>query len=97
MKRYRVLSQTFAPPVERRDEAALAAHRDSLFARLESGYERINQGLREGQDVTSWEDFWIALLKEYERVCQALTEDLAAGKPREDWSSARADRLPGIR
>ena len=57
---------------------ALEAHRDSLYRRLELGYTRIERGLAEGSDVTTWEDFWVALLREYERVCDELQRDLAA-------------------
>jgi hypothetical protein len=52
----------------------LEAHRDSLYKRLELGYERIERGLAQGEDVTTWEDFWVALLREYERVCAELVE-----------------------
>lgn len=94
-KRYRVLSQI---PTEQPDTAkALADHRDSLYARLEIGYERIAQGLESGQDVTSWEDFWIALLREYESVCDQLTADLAAGDVREPWTGKQTTMLPGVR
>lgn len=96
MKRYRVVGPTTASPVEQHDSTALAAHRDSLYARLAIGYERIERGLVDGQDVTTWEDFWVALLKEYERVCDALQADLAAGAVREDWTGATATRLPGV-
>lgn len=96
-KRYRIIGQTTEPPTEQRDAATLAAHRDSLYARLDVGYERIERGLEDGQDVATWEDFWCDLLREYEKVCAALTADLAAGAPREDWTGAHSSRLPGIR
>jgi hypothetical protein len=47
---------------------ALALRRDQLVERLEVGYAKIDAGLAEGRDVAAWEDFWIALLAEYERV-----------------------------
>lgn len=98
MKRYRVLSQQpLVPPVDQKEAKALAAHRDSLYARLDVGYERIAQGLRDGQDVTSWEDFWIQLLKEYEKVCDELTADLAAGAVREAEGQWTEQRLEGVR
>jgi hypothetical protein len=100
-QRYRVVGQTPQQPAEQPDAKALAAHRDSLYARLEVGYDRIAQGLEDGQDVMSWEDFWIQLLREYESVCDQLTADLAAdlaaSEVREDWTAARATRLPGVR
>jgi hypothetical protein len=49
-----------------------------FYHRLEQGYERIERGLMEGNDVTTWEDFWVSLLREYERVCDDLQRDLAA-------------------
>lgn len=56
----------------------LAARRDNLYRRLEAGYEKIERGLREeSHEVTQWEDFWIALLNEYECVCDELTAKLA--------------------
>jgi len=78
--RYRVVgpqeSVAITPPPHDRD--ALEEHRDSLYHRLEQGYERIERGLVEGNDVTTWEDFWVSLLREYERVCDELQRDLAA-------------------
>jgi hypothetical protein len=78
--RYRVIGAQEAkgdvtPPGDR---GALEAHRDSLYERLELGYERIERGLAAGEEVTTWEDFWVALLREYERVCDELQRDLAA-------------------
>ncbi len=96
-KRYRVIDRNPATATAQRDAVALADHRDSLYARLEIGYERIERGLREDQDVTTWEDFWVDLLREYERVCDALTEHVADGEVREDWTGATATRLPGVR
>jgi Arc/MetJ family transcription regulator len=51
---------------------ALALRRDTLVERLEAGYAKIDAGLAEGRDVAAWEDFWLALLTEYERVDDAL-------------------------
>lgn len=78
--RYRVLGPqeielTITPPDDR---TGLEAHRDSLYRRLELGYARIERGLAEGEEVTTWEDFWVSLLREYERVCDELQRDLAA-------------------
>ena len=46
--------------------------RESLEQRLEDGYQRIDQALRDGADIDAWEDFWIQLLGEYEAVCNDL-------------------------
>lgn len=78
--RYRVLGpQDLEPTIAPTDDpAALEAHRDSLYHRLELGYARIERGLANGEEVTTWEDFWVSLLHEYERVCDELQRDLAA-------------------
>ena len=55
----------------------LSDRRDSLFARLEEGYGRIERGLDEGRDITTWEDLWLRLLDEYEAVCEQLQRELA--------------------
>ena len=62
------------------DRAALVEHRDSLSQRLEQGYTKIERGLATGQNVTAWEDLWISLLREYERICDEIDRaaDLAA-------------------
>ena len=44
----------------------------SLESRLEDGYARIEQARARGEDVSSWEDFWIALLKQYESAPVSL-------------------------
>lgn len=45
-----------------------------LYRRLEDGYVRIEQALDAGQDVGRWEQFWLQLLEEYERLSDALDE-----------------------
>jgi len=60
------------------DPSALERRRDALCQRLEEGYLKIERGLAEGKDVTTWEDLWIALLREYEQICDDLTRKLAA-------------------
>lgn len=68
------------PLVERNGERdARERQRDVLHQRLENGYRKIEQGLAEGRDMATWEDLWLALLYEYERVCDDLAgEALAA-------------------
>lgn len=46
----------------------------SLESRLEDGYARIEQAQARGEDVMSWEEFWIGLLRQYERVATSLPE-----------------------
>ena len=60
------------------ERTALETRRDTLYERLESGYQRIEHGLTDGRDVTTWEDLWLTLLNEYEEVCDQLQRDLAA-------------------
>jgi hypothetical protein len=52
--------------------SALETRRDTLYERLEKGYERISEGLDQGRDITKWEDLWLELLNEYEIVCNEL-------------------------
>lgn len=60
-------------PTQGRD--ARECYRESLYRRLENGYRKVEQGLAEGCDMTTWEAFWIDLLREYERVCDDLDKD----------------------
>ena len=60
------------------ERTALETRRDTLYERLESGYQRIEHGLTAGRDITTWEDLWLTLLDEYEEVCDQLQRDLAA-------------------
>lgn len=78
--RYRIVGQQAIAALNtpQPDRNALEEHRDSLYHRLEQGYERIEQGVATGGDVATWEDFWVSLLHEYERVCDELQRDLAA-------------------
>lgn len=57
------------------ERSDLEARRESLYARLQEGYERIEQGIAEGRDVTTWGEFWDALLAEYDQVVERLTEE----------------------
>ena len=60
------------------ERTALETRCDTLYERLESGYQRIEHGLTDGRDITTWEDLWLSLLNEYEEVCDQLQRDLAA-------------------
>ncbi len=44
----------------------------SLEVRLTEGYFRIEEALEAGQDVATWERFWIELLHQYEMICARL-------------------------
>ena len=50
----------------------LNARRTTLEDRLDDGYQRIDQAVLSGADVTEWESFWLRLLGEYEDVCREL-------------------------
>ncbi len=52
--------------------------RDALYRRLEDGYLKVEAGLAQGRDMAKWEDLWLALLREYEGICDDLAEELAA-------------------
>jgi hypothetical protein len=73
-------------PTIRRDDSTILGHPadtecearerqcELLYHRLERGYARIERGLAAGQNVTDWENLWLALLDEYERVCIDLLQ-----------------------
>ncbi|HET8524643.1 MAG TPA: hypothetical protein VFL82_15540 [Thermomicrobiales bacterium] len=44
-----------------------------LEGRLEDGYRRIDEAIEAGDEVESWEDFWLTLLRQYETLCDELT------------------------
>lgn len=78
--RYRIISSRdgASVAVQQPERDAREQHRDNLYQRLEQGYERIERGLADGSDVTTWEEFWVSLLHEYEQVCDEIQRDLAA-------------------
>jgi hypothetical protein len=51
---------------------SLEDRRDTLYARLERGFETIAQAEAEGKDVSGWEQAWVRLLREYEAVCDQI-------------------------
>ena len=44
----------------------------ALERRLDDGYRRIGNAHISGQDISTWEDFWIDLLRQYERAADDL-------------------------
>lgn len=50
----------------------LVARRAELEQRLTLGWRRIDAAVAAGRDVRAWEEHWVALLGEYERVCDAI-------------------------
>jgi hypothetical protein len=65
-------------PVERRSshllQTDLSDRCRTLEERLDDGYQRIDQAVLSGTDVTEWESFWLRLLGEYEDVCRELDQ-----------------------
>ncbi len=63
-------------PAERQcapfSSADLEIRRRTLEDRLDDGYQRIDQAVLSGSDVSAWESFWLGLLGEYEDVCREL-------------------------
>jgi hypothetical protein len=53
-------------------KAQLLARRNELLRRLNDGDERIAHARRMGTDTAQWETHWIALLRDYELVCQEI-------------------------
>lgn len=68
-----VVEPSPAPDAAARREAEIAR----LYARLTDGYQRIEDAIAHGQDVTAWEDFWIELLHQYEALCDEAESELA--------------------
>lgn len=55
----------------------LAQRKAQLEKRLEDGWTMLFAEERAGKDVRRWEDFWLSLLSEYERVCDELMRSAA--------------------
>lgn len=71
------------PAASRRSQSAPHStdpeqRRAALLMRLEDGYQQIEQALQDGKDVTRWEELWLKLLDEYERICDSLQESRQA-------------------
>ncbi len=54
--------------------AKLSEKRDEYVERLDVGAAKIEEARGQGKDVTSWEDYWIQLLHQYEAVCDKLRD-----------------------
>jgi len=48
--------------------------KSQLEQRLEDGYLRIGEAELQGNDISTWEQFWFSLLGEYESVCDELLD-----------------------
>lgn len=58
--------------LEHLPSVSLESRRDALYARLDSGYDKIERAIEAGEDVTRWELGWHRLLREYEYVCELI-------------------------
>jgi hypothetical protein len=54
--------------------ARLTEKRDEYIERLDVGAAKIEEARGQGKDVTTWEDYWIQLLRQYEAVCAKLRD-----------------------
>jgi hypothetical protein len=52
----------------------LMEKRDEYVTRLDIGAVKIEEARAQGKDVSTWEDYWIQLLHQYEAVCDKLNE-----------------------
>jgi hypothetical protein len=66
--------ETEAGPVTLATLGQLADRRDDLYAELERRYAVITTTAGAKGDTTALEEEWVGLLREYERVCDAITE-----------------------
>ncbi|NWJ46339.1 MAG: hypothetical protein HXX08_10720 [Chloroflexi bacterium] len=57
--------------------AALEMKRDELIERLDRGAAAIEEARAAGRNprqIADWEDYWIQLLRNYEKICDQLVE-----------------------
>jgi hypothetical protein len=54
------------------DREALESELQRIMFRLEDGFEKIVRAAAEGDDVRRWEDIWLQLLNDYERLHDRL-------------------------
>ena len=50
----------------------LQAEADTLYRRLEDGYQKIEDAQAAGRDTAFLDEFWLSLSREYEDVCASL-------------------------
>jgi hypothetical protein len=54
------------------DRESIEADLQRIAFRLEDGFEKIVRAAAEGEDVSRWEDIWLRLLNDYERLHDRL-------------------------
>ena len=60
------------PVVDHAGFVSLETRRDTLAARLDTGFDKIEEAAKAGHDVTRWEQGWRRLLDEYETICDQI-------------------------
>ena len=50
------------------------ADADTLYRRLEDGYQKIEKAQQEKRDTYFLDEFWLSLLREYQAVCDELRQ-----------------------
>lgn len=58
--------------IDRPTLSELMRRRQELERRLTRGWQQIDAAIAAGRDVEAWEELWIALLGEYEQVCDQI-------------------------
>ncbi|MEX2425728.1 MAG: hypothetical protein WD401_03100 [Thermomicrobiaceae bacterium] len=58
--------------VDQMPPMSLEQRRDTLYSRLDAGFDKIEQAQKSGLDVSRWEEGWQRLLTEYEEICDQI-------------------------
>ena len=60
------------PPAPKTPDGATAWQTpEQIAVRLENGYTRIEQARTRGENVDSWEVFWLSLLEQYQQAARS--------------------------
>jgi hypothetical protein len=59
---------------EDRASAEVAERGVSLLDVMATSYSRVEAGTASAEEAETWRTFWLALLREYDRVCEQLTD-----------------------
>ena len=60
---------------------------ETLKARLDDGWRKIDEAKDTGTDTRGWEDLWLSILHEYESACDQITQSPLAGMEGRRWTS----------
>ena len=58
--------------VDETNRQQIMAELERIEQRLNDGYTKIDDALERGRDVARWEQIWLTLLDEYERLYREL-------------------------